>query len=138
MLRRGTFHDVVVTALENDGWTITRDPYRIEFGNQELQIDLGAEMPIGAERGGEKIAVEIKSFLSASPVTDLYGAFGQYALYRDLLSQSEPERVIYLAMPRDSYRTLFTSEAGRGFRERNRIRLILYRLDSGGGLEWIE
>ena len=138
MSRHNTFHDIVVEALESDGWTITHDPYIIEFGDQELKIDLGAEMPIGAERSGKKIAVEIKSFLSPSPVTDLYGAYGQYALYRDLLNQSEPNRVMYLAMPRDSYQALFTSEAGRGFRERNRIRLILYRQDIAGGLEWIE
>jgi len=117
MSRHNTFHDIVVEALENDGWTITHDPYIIEFGDQELKIDLGAEMPIGAERSGKKIAVEIKSFLSPSPVTDLYGAYGQYALYRDLLNQSEPNRVMYLAMPRDSYRALPVKRGGDFGRE---------------------
>ena len=48
-----TFHDIVVRALENEGWVVTDDPFIISFGAQDLQGDLGLEMPIGAERGGE-------------------------------------------------------------------------------------
>jgi XisH protein len=39
-------------------------------------IDLGAEKLIAAERGSEKIAVEIKSFSGASFINDLENAWG--------------------------------------------------------------
>jgi hypothetical protein len=43
---------------------------------------LGAERTLAAERGNEKIAVEIKSFLSESQVTELERAVGQYGIYQ--------------------------------------------------------
>ena len=42
----------------------------------------GAERTtIGAERGSERIAVEIASFLADSPVRDLQEAVGQFVVY---------------------------------------------------------
>jgi len=35
-----------------------------------LFADLAAEKPIAAERQGQKIVVEVKSFLSSSPMRD--------------------------------------------------------------------
>ena len=60
------FHDHVRRALENDGWAITHDPFRVEYEGDEYEMDLGAERLIAAEKGTEKIVVEIKSFLKAS------------------------------------------------------------------------
>ena len=45
---------------------ITDDPLKIEVGDVEMYIDLGAEQVLAAEREGEKIAVEIKSFIGTS------------------------------------------------------------------------
>lgn len=64
-MAKDRFHDHVRTALENDGWMITHDPYKILIGRRKGYIDLGAEL-IGAEKELEKIAVEIKSFLGLS------------------------------------------------------------------------
>ena len=52
--------------LEKEGWQITHDPLDLSTDDVELLADLGAERVIGAERGNEKICVEIKSFLSQS------------------------------------------------------------------------
>jgi XisH protein len=60
-MKRDKYHDLVKIALEKEGWTITHDPYFIRLGRRKGYIDLGAEM-IGAERGLEKIAIEIKTF----------------------------------------------------------------------------
>lgn len=57
------FHDAVRTALEKDGWTITADPYELSVGGVDFEIDLAAEM-LAAERSGEQIAVEVKSFMT--------------------------------------------------------------------------
>ncbi|WP_445251197.1 MULTISPECIES: element excision factor XisH family protein [unclassified Microcoleus] len=64
------------------------------MGKRTLNVDLGAEKILAAEKQGRKIAVEVKSFLSVSPVHDLEEALGQYIVYEDILELSEPERIV--------------------------------------------
>lgn len=61
MSKRDKFHDIVKQALEREGWTITHDPYVFKT-DPKLAADLGAERLMAAERGYERIVVEIKSF----------------------------------------------------------------------------
>ncbi len=61
-MARDKFHQEVRQALIKDGWTITDDPLYIKVGKIPIHIDIGAEKLIGAEKEGEKIAVEIKTF----------------------------------------------------------------------------
>jgi len=76
-LRKNIYHDAVIQALTADGWTITDDPLRLTYGDQELYVDLGAErVTLGAERAGQRIAVEVSSFLKPSPVRDLEESTG--------------------------------------------------------------
>ena len=63
MPRKDTYHDAVVQALKADGWTITHDPLILSFGGRDVYMCLGTERPIGAEKDGRKIAVEVKSFV---------------------------------------------------------------------------
>ena len=70
------FHAAVKQGLIKEGWTITDDPLIIEFGTLDMYIDLAAEKLIAAEKGGERIAVEVKSFLGPSLVTDFHTALG--------------------------------------------------------------
>jgi hypothetical protein len=102
-----TFHDAVKNALIKDGWTITNDPLVIEFGLLNVYIDLGAERLIAAERGNERIAVEIKSFMGPSLLTDFHLAMGQFLNYRNALGTKDPERPLYLAMPLPIYEEFF-------------------------------
>ncbi len=63
MPARDYYHDIVCHALQKDGWTITHNPYRIKLARgKNLFIDLGAQKLIAAEKGMDKIAVEIKSY----------------------------------------------------------------------------
>lgn len=107
MSAKDVFHEAVKQALQKEQWIITDDPLKFKFGNLNFQIDLGAKRLVAAERAGEKIAVEIKSFLNPSAITDFYGALGQFLSYRLALKATEPERVLYLAVPVDAYRTFF-------------------------------
>lgn len=75
-MARDRYHDLVRLALEQENWQVTHDPLVLEAGVRNVNIDLGAEKLIGAERGTEKIAIEIKSFLNPSPMTDFYHALG--------------------------------------------------------------
>ncbi len=70
----------------------------LDFGRVEIYIDLGAEKLITAERAGEKIAVEVKSFISDSAIYDFHKALGQFINYRIVLSQKEPQCELYLAV----------------------------------------
>lgn len=44
MLAKDIFHNIVRTALEKDGWIITKDPLFLKLTQQfKINIDLGAE-----------------------------------------------------------------------------------------------
>lgn len=76
-------------------------------------MDLGAETPLAAEKEGRRIAVEIKSFLSPSPISEMEKALGQFGFYRFLLSRQFPGRTLYLALPESRYDSLFDTETER-------------------------
>ncbi|MBO0615034.1 element excision factor XisH family protein [Thiothrix fructosivorans] len=69
MSKRDKYHETVKQALMREGWAITHDPYMFKT-DPKLATDLGAERLLAAERGYERIAVEIKSFLRSSQVVD--------------------------------------------------------------------
>jgi hypothetical protein len=73
---RDLFHFNVREALEKESWQITNDPLRIPIDGSHLEIDLAAEMVFAAERGGVKIAVEVKSFLNKSFMHNFHEAMG--------------------------------------------------------------
>lgn len=107
MPRLDTYHDLVRIALIKDGWKITHDPLTIEFEDLTIYADLGAEKFLAAQKQEKKIAIEIKAFLSPSPVTELERAIGQYYLYSTFLVRQEPERILYLAIPERVYNNFF-------------------------------
>jgi len=114
MPARDLYHDAVVNALRADGWVITHDPLTLALGGRDLYVDLGAtHVTVGAERHGQRIAVEIKSFLSPSPVRDLEEAVGQYAVYRSVMAQVEPDRGLHLAVPRRVFEGIFAERIGQ-------------------------
>ena len=47
--------------------------------------------------------MEIKSFLNRSLTYDFYRAYGQFRFYRRGISKTDPERVLFLAIPKDVY-----------------------------------
>ena len=107
-MAKDIFHNQVKTALIKDGWKITHDPMTIRISEVvKLHIDLAAESAIAAERDSEKIAVEIKSFLSPSPIKDLENALGQFILYARILDRQESERRLYLAINRTVFNDIF-------------------------------
>ena len=127
MSKRDVFHPVVKSALQKDGWVITADPLRIESGGINVAIDLAAERLIAAERNGQQIAVEIKSFLSgASAVSEFHTALGQFLNYRAVLKLDSPERDLFLAVPLDAYETFFQLPMPKGQIEEFQIKLLVY------------
>ncbi len=113
MPAKDLYHDTVKTALIKDRWTITDDPLILKVGMRNALVDLGAEKLIAAERGLEKIAVEVKSFTSPSLISDLEKAWGQFFLYSRVLQKREPDRRLYMAVGRSIFETFFEEDAGR-------------------------
>ncbi|MFN6535902.1 MAG: element excision factor XisH family protein [Nostoc sp. EkiNYC01] len=64
MPARDRYHQNLKNALIKDGWTITDDPFHLKWGKKDLYVDLVAEKLLIAEKGTQKIAVEINPVLS--------------------------------------------------------------------------
>jgi hypothetical protein len=137
MTAKDVFHDLVKTALHKDGWTITDDPLHLRLGGIiDMYVDLGAEKVIAAEKAGRKIAVEIKSFLGASTITEFHLALGQFMNYRYALEDTEPERRLYLAVPLDIYAEFFTLPFIQSVVQRSQLNLLIYDVEAVEITQW--
>ena len=137
MARKDIYHDTVKHALQKDGWTITHDPYLLRLGGKRLEIDLGAECLISAEKSLQKIVIEIKSFVGRSDVRDLEQALGQYTLYHQVLMEKNIDRTLYLAVPERTYKGIFQAALGAVLLKNNIVRLIVFDDDCEEILQWI-
>jgi hypothetical protein len=137
MAAKDLFHEAVRRGLEKDQWTITDDPLELEWEEVKVKIDLAAERLIAAERGGEKIAVEIKSFIGTSAISDFHTALGQFLNYRIMLEVNESDRLLYLAVPLEAYETFFQSRFAQVAVERHQLKLIVYEPVTEEIVQWI-
>jgi hypothetical protein len=137
-MAKDIFHNSVKIALQKDGWNITHDPYQLRYGVADVYIDLAAEEAIAAEKGGRKIAVEVKSFAGGSTISEFHTALGQFLNYRIAIEVSnQPERVLYLAVPVDTYQMFLRFEPARTIIERYEVRLIIYNPNQEVIEQWI-
>ena len=111
----------------------------IPFDGTDLFIDIGAERLIGAERNGERIAVEIKSFIKPSPVQDLKEAIGQYILYGDVMANSKEnsDRTLFLAVRDETYRDVFSGKETQRLLTNRNIRLLVFEPEEEVITQWI-
>ncbi|MCC5625553.1 XisH family protein [Nostoc sp. CHAB 5715] len=137
MSARDKFHNVVKSALQKDGWRITHDPLLIRIENiTDMYIDLGAERIIGAEREGQIIAVEVKSFIGTSTISEFHTAVGQFINYRYALEEIDSERVLYLAAPLNTYNDFLNKPFIKTIIQRSQINLIVYDVETEEITRW--
>lgn len=136
MAAKDIFHDAVRKGLEKEGWIITDDPLNLEVGGVEMYIDLGAEKIIAAERDNEKIAVEIKSFIRPSTISEFHTAIGQFINYRVALEEKKSERILYLAVPIGTYQTFFSLQFIQIVVQRLDVKIIVYDPINEVILQW--
>jgi hypothetical protein len=136
-MARDKFHEEVKSALQGEGWLITDDPLYLKVGRIPIHVDLGAEKLIGAERGGEKIAVEVKTFGNASFITALHEAVGKYLIYREALKLIASDRVLFLAMPSDIYDVFGEEPLVKAVFARYEFNLMLYEPHTKKIKSWI-
>ncbi len=137
-MARDIIHEPVRKALEKAQWTITDDQYTMVYAEFTIYADLAAERIIAAERGKEKIAVEIKSFRRRSAVQDVKDALGSYEMYQVFLAEIEPDRKLYLAINTKAYHDIFRLEAVQLLIKRFSIPLIVVDIETQEVIEWIE
>jgi XisH protein len=138
MSARDIFHESVKRGLIKDGWTITADPLDLEWEGVTVKIDIAADRLISADRADEKVAIEIKSFISPSAISDFHTALGQCLNYQIMLEVHEPDRILYLAIPIDAYETFFQTKLARTAISRYQIQLVVYNPISEEIVQWIK
>jgi hypothetical protein len=136
MPAKDIYHDDVRSALVQDGWSITDDPFRLRWGKKDYYVDLGAEQVIAAERSGRRIAVEIKSFLGPSIVDDMEKALGQYLIYRSILNRRQPDRELFLAIPKGIAK-LFDEPLGQLLLEDYDLRVVVFHPKKKEIIRWL-
>jgi hypothetical protein len=134
---RDIHHAAVKSALVKEGWVITDDPLILAFGHRNVFVDLGAELLFAAERNGERIAVEVKSFLGVSTMKELEQALGQYRLYRFLLAKDDPERQLFLALTQQAFADIFSHAEGRELMRSEELKLLVFDPNREVVLQWI-
>jgi hypothetical protein len=137
MSAKDLFHEAVKHGLEKDQWHISSDPLELEWEEVKVKIDLAAERLIAAERGEEKIAVEIKSFISPSPISDFHTALGQFLNYRIIVEVKNPTRQLDLAIPLDTYNSFFQSRFAQTAIDQHQLKLIVYNPLTEEIVQWI-
>lgn len=137
MAARDIYHDSAKNALINDGWTITDDPLKLKLGSRQMEVDLGAERLLAAEKKNCQIAVEVKSFVGPSPIKDLRDALGQYTLYADVLDEIKLDRFLYLAIRKVTFLGLFQEPIGQLLLTKKRVRLLVFDPKTEEVVQWI-
>ncbi|MGD1913750.1 MAG: XisH family protein [Rivularia sp. (in: cyanobacteria)] len=139
MSAKDKFHESVKKGLQKEEWVITDDPLRIEFGEEdEVRIDLGAERLLAAQKKDEKIAVEVKSFLSDSALSDFHLALGQFLNYRLVLKEKDKERILYLAVPIYAYESFFQRDLPKAVIKQYELKLVVYDPVEEVIVKWIK
>ena len=138
MAAKDRFHDAVKQALLKDSWVITADPLILKIDKVKFEVDLAAEKVFAAEKAGQKIAVEIKSFLNPSAVADFHSALGQFLNYRLGLQMTEPDRTLYLAIPIDIFESFFQERFTQEAIKQYQVKLIVYEPIQEVIIEWKE
>lgn len=129
-------HDAVKNALIKDGWTITHDPLTIQFGGVDFYVDLGAERMMAAEKNGQQIAVETKSFTTHSLLYEFHLAIGQFIHYRLALKEKAPKRTLYLAVPLAVYKEFFALPFVQLSLKTNRVKYFVYDIQPEVIVKW--
>lgn len=137
MSAKDIFHNTVRSALEKDGWTITHEPLFLQPSQDvKMKVDLAAEKLLSAQKGNQKIAVEVKSFVGLSTISEFHTAVGQFLNYQVALDKLEPDRILYLAIPKDIYQDFFTDSFIREVINRYQIKLLVFHIQKQEIVLW--
>lgn len=137
MPKKDNFHDTVKIALEKELWHITNDPLFVPTeGGTNFFIDLGAERIIGAEKNGENIAVEIKSFSGNSPMYSFYEILGQFLVYKMALREQIQSWKLFIAISDTGFKKLDDSPILNKAMQEYQLKFVIINSISQSVVEW--
>ena len=136
-MARDKIHNLIKQALINEGWKITHDPYPVRVGGFDMEIDLGSENFLAAEREETKIAVEIRTFAGLSKVYDFHLAVGQFFDYRVALKVKEEERVLFVGITEDVYEEVFLLPFAQMVIAELKMKILVVNSNTNKIVKWI-
>jgi hypothetical protein len=133
MPAKDIYHDTVKHALVKDGWTITKEQFKLPSPNRNLWVDMRAEK----ESASRVILVEVKSFENvSSPIEYASAAVGKYLLYRTILTHAEIDIPLFLAVPRSAWEGIFSEPVGQLFIEEFDIAFLVFDVEAQEIIKW--
>lgn len=132
MPKKDKFHDLVIRALQKDGWTVIKEQAMLYVESRILKVDLHLQ-----NQAQEEILVEVKSFDSGSPVIDITDAVGKYAVYHAILEDNEDNRPLYLAIPKTAYEGIFSERLGQLLQSRHKLKIAVYDIATETIVVWL-
>jgi hypothetical protein len=122
MPAKDRYHNVVLRALQKDGWTILKEQVELIVPPRRLWIDLRAAREVQALN----ILVEVKGFEAVgSPVAYLPDAIGQCVVYKGALDYLGVADVLHLAVPTEAMTGILGEELGRRAVQQAQIGVIV-------------
>jgi Holliday junction resolvase-like predicted endonuclease len=137
MPAKDIYHDTVKRALEKDGWKITAENLQLPWGGTQTYIDIIADEVFVAEKEGRKIAVEVKSFVGKSNLSELEKAVRQFIIYRFAMRKEDPERELFLAVGEKIYNKLFVNADVIELIEIENLKVVVFNESKEVIVRWI-
>ncbi len=137
MPKRDRLHEIVKTALRKEGWNINYDPLFVPTeGGINFFIDLGMERFIGAEKSGDFIAVEIKSFDEVTPFYSFYELLGQYLIYQMALEEQSADWSLFIAITQSGFEKLQDAPIFQRAIQKFKLKFIIFEPRKQTIIEW--
>ena len=137
MPAKDIYHETVKNALIKDGWQITAENLQLPWGGTRAFIDILADEVFVAEKEGRKIAVEVKSFIGKSNLSEFEKAVGQFIIYRFAMRREDAERELFLAVGEKIYNKLFLHPDVIELIEAENLRIIVFDESKEVIVRWI-
>jgi hypothetical protein len=68
---------------------------------------------------------------------DLEDAVGQFVVYHDVLSQTDPQRTLFLAVRKQTFAEVFETGLGKLLVDKGRLRLLVFDEHAEEVVRWI-
>lgn len=117
-------------SLIKDGWTLRAKAPTIRTKGKYYLTD------VAAEKEGQKIIVEVKSWLSTSFNPDWFGAFGQYLTYQEVILAERLNYKLYLAVPENIYNQHFINPFIQSMVTKYSMNLLIFDLNTNTVAAW--
>lgn len=129
-------HDQVIRAFQKEGWHVDKEQYDIHTIYRSVFIDLALSRRTNGTQHQIMLS-EIKCFpTDGSTTRELYGAIGQYLIYRAMTIEVGLNFPLYLAIPKSIFDTIFDPAVMRVINS-DRIRLVIIDLAQERIVQWI-